>query len=70
MPKNTIPLALAPLRRIAKESGAGSISQKGLEELSTALEQHTKDVAKKSVELAEHSARSTILARDINLAKK
>ncbi|MFT4312294.1 MAG: histone [Candidatus Woesearchaeota archaeon] len=69
MPKNKTLIAKAPLQRLIKQVGVNRISDKGVEQLRMYIEKQTQTLAKKSIELAKHSGRNTILIDDVYQAR-
>jgi len=58
-------LSLLAFERIAKKSGIKRISKDAVEELRDVVEEYAFDIASKAVQVAEHSNRRTVKARDI-----
>jgi histone H3/H4 len=63
-------LALATLERILKKAGGKRISTKATKEYANMIEEHVSGIAREASLLAEHNKRSTVLEKDIILAKK
>lgn len=60
-------LPLAPLKRIAKNSGADRVSEEAVEELRDVLEEIASDLAKDAVVATKHAGRVTVKEEDIDL---
>lgn len=60
-------LPLAPLKRIAKNSGADRVSEEAVEELREVLEEIASDLAKDAVVATKHAGRVTVKKEDIDL---
>jgi len=59
-----------PLRRVIKKSGGKRISDDAARALAHVLEEKVVLLLKEAEKIARHSGRSTILRRDVKLAKK
>ncbi len=56
------------LDRIIRMCGAERVSKSAAEELGTHLENISRNISFKAIELAEHAGRKTIRAEDVKLA--
>ncbi|MGM5488314.1 MAG: histone family protein [Nanobdellota archaeon] len=63
-------LPKAPFGRILTDNGAARISHEGLHAFTRLVEERATAIAKKALELAHHSGRRTVQAKDVKLAKK
>lgn len=63
-------LPLAPLKRVAKESGANRISEDAVKELREVLEGIAEDLAKDAVTATKHAGRVTVKKEDVDLVTK
>jgi histone H3/H4 len=63
-------LALAAMERLLKRSGAKRVSDNAKESLRKELEKIALNIGEKAVRFANHSKRTTIKDRDIELAVK
>lgn len=61
-------IPLAPIDRLIREAGAERVSDNASEAFTKFLEEWGVNIVKRSVELARHSGRKTITAKDIELA--
>ncbi|MBI4895113.1 MAG: NFYB/HAP3 family transcription factor subunit [Candidatus Aenigmarchaeota archaeon] len=59
-----------PLRRVIKKAGGKRISDDAAKVLADILEEKVIVLLKESEKIAKHSGRSTILRRDVKLARK
>lgn len=59
-----------PLRRVIKKAGGKRISDDAAKALADILEEKVIILLKESEKIARHSGRSTILRRDVKLARK
>lgn len=63
-------IALASIYRIIKKFGGERVSDEAAYELRKVLEKIGENIAKQSIDLANHAGRKTIKAEDISLAAK
>ncbi len=63
-------IAVAPMHRLCKKTGAERVSEAAAEELAEALEEIGIKIAKEALDFALHSGRRTIKAKDIEIAAK
>ena len=63
-------LAIAPMHRLCKKSGADRVSEAAAKELGKALEEIGVKIAKEALDFALHAGRKTIKAEDIEIAAK
>lgn len=61
---------LAPLRRMIKKHGARRVSDEAAKALAAFLEEEVRKLALESAKIAKHSDRTTVLRRDVKLARK
>ena len=61
-------IKLATVRGIARQAGAGRISDEACRELALVAEQFVEEIARTANQLASHSKRKTILLEDVKLA--
>jgi|TARA_B100002003_G_C14103895_1_gene530943 histone H3/H4 len=70
MQRHTTTIPKAAVARILTKMGAKRVSDSAAKALSDVVEKITLDIASKSVELAHHSKRKTVMEEDIKLAVK
>ena len=58
------------MKRILRDEGAENVSLESAEALSKVIEEKSRQLAKKAVELTRYNKRKTVKARDIELANK
>jgi histone H3/H4 len=63
-------IAIAPMRRIIKASGADRVSDDAALALGEVLEELGKNVSIRALEYARHAGRKTVTREDIKLAAK
>lgn len=63
-------LPLAPLKRVAKKSGADRVSEEAVEELREVLEEIGEELAKDAVTATKHAGRVTVKKEDIDLVAR
>lgn len=63
-------LPLAPLKRVAKESGADRISEEAVKELREVVEDIAEDLATDAVTATKHAGRVTVKKEDVDLVTK
>jgi histone H3/H4 len=63
-------IAVAPMHRLCKKTGADRVSEAAAEELAKVLEEIGVKIAKEALEYAMHSGRKTIKAKDIEIATR
>jgi len=63
-------IPVAPVDKLIRNSGAKRVSDKGAERLAQILEEVGADIARRAFELTVHAKRTTITAKDIDLAYK
>ncbi len=63
-------IPLAPLKRIAKNSGADRISEEAVEELRGVVEDIAEDLAKDAVTATKHAGRVTVKKEDVELVTR
>lgn len=63
-------LPLAPLKRIAKGSGADRVSEEAVEELRDVVEDIAEDLAKDAVTATKHAGRVTVKKEDVDLVTR
>jgi len=61
---------LAPMRRLIKKFGDVKVSEEAGEELRRAIGEYGAKIAKAAVSLSVSEGRATVLARDINVARR
>lgn len=61
---------IEPLRRVIKKAGGKRISDDAAKLLADSLEKKVVLLLRESEKIAKHSGRSTILRRDVKLARK
>jgi DNA-binding protein len=65
-----VDIAIAPMRRIIKASGADRVSDDAALALGEVLEELGKNVSTRALEYARHAGRKTVTREDIKLAAK
>ena len=63
-------IAVAPMHRLCKKTGADRVSEAAAEELAKVLEEIGVKIAKEALDYAMHSGRKTIKAKDIEIATR
>ena len=63
-------LAVAPMHRLCKKTGAERVSEAAAKELAKALGEIGVKIAKEALDFAMHSGRKTIKSKDIEIAVK
>lgn len=63
-------LPLIPLERILKRAGAKRVSHEALEEFARVMEEKMLKIAGEAAVLAKHAGRKTVLAEDVQMAKR
>jgi DNA-binding protein len=63
-------IAVAPMHRLCKKTGADRVSEAAAEELAKVLEEIGIKIAKEALDYAMHSGRKTIKAKDIEIATR
>ncbi len=63
-------LPLAPLKRIAKNSGADRVSEEAVKELRDVVEDIAEDLAKDAVTATKHAGRVTVKKEDVDLVTR
>ena len=63
-------LAVAPMYRLCKKSGAERVSEAAAKELAKALENIGVKIAKEALDYAIHAGRKTVKAEDIEIATR
>lgn len=63
-------LPLAPLKRIAKKSGAERVSEEAVREIRDVVEDIGADLANDAITAAKHANRVTVKKEDIELVTK
>ncbi len=63
-------LPLAPLKRIAKSSGAERVSDEAVRELRDVVENIAEDLAKDAVTATKHTGRVTVKKEDVELVTR
>lgn len=69
MPKNKTLIGLAAIKRVMKDESRMSVSADAAQRMLAHIETYGQKIATKSVKLSEHTGRTTILSRDVLLAK-
>jgi histone H3/H4 len=67
---NELEIAVAPMHRLCKKTGADRVSEAAAEELAKVLEEIGVKIAKEALDYALHSGRKTIKAKDIEIATR
>jgi histone H3/H4 len=67
---NELEIAVAPMHRLCKKTGADRVSEAAAEELAKVLEEIGVKIAKEALDYAMHSGRKTIKAKDIEIATR
>ena len=67
---NELEIAVAPMHRLCKKTGADRVSEAGAVELAKVLEEIGIKIAKEALDYAMHSGRKTIKAKDIEIATR
>ena len=70
MPKRTTAIPKAAAVRILMDAGAKRVSEDAAEALAEILEEKAEAIAEKSIRIAVHSGRKTVLDSDVKLAVK
>ena len=70
MPKRTAAIPKAAAVRILMDAGAKRVSDDAAEALAEILEEKAEAIAEKSVRIAAHSGRKTVMDSDVKLAVK
>lgn len=63
-------IAVAPVERLCRKSGAERVSEAAAKELAKALQEIGVKIAKEGLDFAVHSGRKTIKAEDIEIAAR
>ena len=63
-------IAVAPMHRLCKKSGAERVSEEAAKELAKALEDIGVKIAKEALDYAMHAQRKTVKAEDIEIATR
>lgn len=64
-----MPVSKSTLKRILKEVGAQRVSDEGVREFASQVNDFAYALAKKAVQLAAHAKRKTVEKSDVELAK-
>jgi histone H3/H4 len=67
---NELVIAVAPMHRLCKKSGADRVSEAAAKELAKVLEEIGVKIAKEALDYAMHARRKTIKAKDIEIATR
>ena len=67
---NELEIAVAPMHRLCKKTGADRVSEAAAEELAKVLEEIGVKIAKEALDYAIHARRKTIKAEDIEIATR
>ncbi|MFT7615529.1 MAG: histone H3/H4 [Candidatus Woesearchaeota archaeon] len=70
MPKNKSPIPVAPVKRLMAQATGFRISHAAAEELAAHTQSVAVKIAKRCIENAAHTERTTILPKDVRLASK
>lgn len=68
--RKTQTIPKAPVGRILQKAGAKRVSEEAIEAFADIIEEIASDIATKANQIARHSGRKTIQAKDIKLASK
>ena len=63
-------IAVAPMHRLCKKAGAERVSEAAAKELERVLDEIGVKIAKEALDYAVHSGRTTIKAKDIQIAAR